>query len=261
MPRTPRLPAQDANKPPKAKTGTPVATAASASPWRPAAPEAPAAPNWSAIEAEYRAGIKPLRLIGSENGITEGAIRKRAKKEDWERDLTAKIQAQADSLVRKEAVREEVRKTTGIPERDIVAANAGMQMTIRLEHRQDIQRSRKLFQALMGELEGSGDPDGMELIEKLFDLVHVPEGGEDSEAQRRRVDKQREHLAKVLSLPGRVDSAKRLVETLEKLVRMEREAYGIDAAKEVPENPMATLLAGIGRSSVPVTAVAEDEDA
>lgn len=48
-------------------------------------------PNWNTVEVDYRAGIKSLRVMATENGITEGAIRKRAKRDSWERDLAAKI--------------------------------------------------------------------------------------------------------------------------------------------------------------------------
>ncbi|MNK86991.1 hypothetical protein D3C87_1069170 [compost metagenome] len=54
--------------------------------------------DWPVIEADYRAGIKSLRQIASQQGVSEGAIRKRAKKEDWQRDLAAKIQAKAEAL-------------------------------------------------------------------------------------------------------------------------------------------------------------------
>ena len=49
--------------------------------------------DWERIELDYRAGIKTLRDIAQEHGITHGAITKRSKRDDWVRDLTAKIQA------------------------------------------------------------------------------------------------------------------------------------------------------------------------
>lgn len=73
------------------------------------------APDWERIELDYRAGIKPLRQIASENGISEGAIRKRAKRDDWSRDLSVKIQTKAEELVRKDAVRSEVRTESKLP--------------------------------------------------------------------------------------------------------------------------------------------------
>jgi hypothetical protein len=41
-----------------------------------------ATPDWEAIESAYRAGVLSLRDIGDKYGVTEGAIRKRAKKFD-----------------------------------------------------------------------------------------------------------------------------------------------------------------------------------
>ena len=41
--------------------------------------------DWVAIEVDYRAGVKPLRLMAEEHGITHGAINKRAKRDCWTR--------------------------------------------------------------------------------------------------------------------------------------------------------------------------------
>lgn len=41
--------------------------------------------DWVAIEVDYRAGIKTLREIAGEHGITHPAITKRAKRHGWER--------------------------------------------------------------------------------------------------------------------------------------------------------------------------------
>ncbi|MGL9721558.1 hypothetical protein [Symbiopectobacterium sp.] len=47
-----------------------------------------AKPDWEAIESAYRAGVLSLREIAAQygNGITEGAIRKKAAKLDWVRN-------------------------------------------------------------------------------------------------------------------------------------------------------------------------------
>lgn len=44
-----------------------------------------AKPDWEAIESAYRAGVLSLRDIGAQYGVTEGAIRKKAKKLEWVR--------------------------------------------------------------------------------------------------------------------------------------------------------------------------------
>lgn len=43
------------------------------------------APDWDAIERDFRAGSRAVTAIAGEHGITEGAIRKRAKRDGWVR--------------------------------------------------------------------------------------------------------------------------------------------------------------------------------
>ena len=44
--------------------------------------------DWLSIEGAYRAGIMPLRDIGEAYSVSEAAIRKKAKQNDWLRDPT-----------------------------------------------------------------------------------------------------------------------------------------------------------------------------
>lgn len=55
--------------------------------------------DWYAIEIEYRLGERTLRAIAEDHGITEGAIRKKAKTYAWPRDLSKRIKAQAEALL------------------------------------------------------------------------------------------------------------------------------------------------------------------
>ena len=41
--------------------------------------------DWEAVERDYRTGIKTLRAMAQEHGITHGAINKRANRDGWER--------------------------------------------------------------------------------------------------------------------------------------------------------------------------------
>lgn len=50
-----------------------------------------ATPDWEAIESAYRAGVLSLRDIGEQYGVTEGAIRKRAKKFGWVRNSGTQV--------------------------------------------------------------------------------------------------------------------------------------------------------------------------
>ncbi|WP_312059561.1 hypothetical protein [Pantoea septica] len=181
-----------------------------------------ATPDWETIESAYRAGLLSLREIASQHGISEGAIRKRAKRDDWTRDLEAKIKSRADDLVRKHEVRRQVRKEGELSERVLIEATAETIARVRMEHRGDITRARRLANMLFDELEI--ETAAIADFEKLGELMRNP----DDKGQ----DKLNEIYQKVISMPSRVKSVKELVESLKNLVGLERQAYNIDDGKE-----------------------------
>lgn len=184
--------------------------------------------DWERVELDYRAGIKTLRQIADDHGITHGAVNKRAKAKGWTRDLSAKIAAKIAEKVSRAEVSTEVSKRREVSEREVVEVNATKGAEVLLEHRSDIRRGRTLFQNLMTELEAQvSDP-------QVFHELGVLLRSENDKGQ----DKLNDLYHKVISMPGRVDSAKKLVETLEKLVKMEREAFGILPAKDGDDDPM-----------------------
>lgn len=98
--------------------------------------------DWEAVEIQYRAGIRPLKSIGKEFDVSDAAIIKRARRDGWERDLSAKIRAKAEAKVSAAAVSASVSEQTKANEREIVEANATMQRDIILAHRTDLQKLR-----------------------------------------------------------------------------------------------------------------------
>ncbi|HBM2849345.1 TPA: hypothetical protein LU096_002121 [Enterobacter hormaechei subsp. xiangfangensis] len=188
-------------------------------------------PDWEAIETAYRAGVMSLREIASQHGISEGAIRKRAKRDDWSRDLNAKIQQKADDLVRKQEVRKQVRNESTLTERVLIEATAEVIATVRMEHRGDILRARELTNMLFDEL-GAQCAD-VSALERLGDIMFDP----DDKGR----DRLNEIYQKVISLPSRVKSMKDLSDSLKTLIGLEREAYSIEnkaETKEVTHNVM-----------------------
>ena len=129
-------------------------------------PDSSPSPDWIRIEADYRAGIKPLRLIATEHGITHGAINKRAKRDDWTRSLAAKIKAKADALVSRAAVSTEVSAAKMVTEKQVVEANANQAAGVVLAERVDIARYRGLANSLLEELE-KAEKDGKTLAIRI----------------------------------------------------------------------------------------------
>lgn len=184
-------------------------------------------PDWEAIETAYRTGSQSVREIAAQFGISHAAISKRAKKESWDRDLQARIQAKADALVTKREVTKKVTMEKLVTERQIVEANAEVIANVRMEHRGDIRRARTLTNSLLEELES--ECSDVAALDQLGELLRR----EDDKG----MDKLNDLYHKIISLPGRVKAMKDLADSLKNLIALERQAYSLDdpdAGKKSP---------------------------
>ena len=154
--------------------------------------------------------------FGKEQGVLHTAIQKRADAEQWTRDLAGKIRAAADAKLAREVARPqvstEVAKST---EREIVEANATIQVQIVREHRVDIQRARGLSQRLLGELETA-------IGNRVILQEIAGEATKDDRSPQRRI-----MLMKAVALPEHAGTLESVVRSLKHLVQMEREAFAI----------------------------------
>jgi len=191
-------------------------------------PADPVTPDWERIEADYRAGLLSLRAIAARDGhVTEAAIRKRARKLDWARDLTARVHARAEELVRRQMVRKAGAQyaTASEPaEAAIVEDNAQLLAGVELTQRRDISRARAMVATLFAELdEIAGERAAAESSQHLLAMVE-PSSGESNGVSRARGA-----LSKATSLPVRAATVKALADALRTLVALEREVWGLDS--------------------------------
>ncbi|MFK3922142.1 hypothetical protein ACI2JC_21210 [Pseudomonas fulva] len=189
-------------------------------------------PDWEAIERAYRAGLLSIREIAAAHEVSHTAINKRAKRDGWHRDLKAKIKAKADALVSRREVSTEVSSKQAETEREIIELNAEVIANIRMAHRGDISRSRRLTNKLLDELEGL--TDNRHLFEELGELMRNP----DDNGQ----DKRNDLYNKIIDLPGRTKTMKELAETLKTLVALERQAYDLDVKQGGSEEDTLSKL-------------------
>lgn len=111
--------------------------------------------DWEAIEREYRAGQASIRAIATAHGITDTAIRKKAKEFGWKRLLADRV---------REEVREKlVRGGSQEPREDddeIVEASASVGVEVVLSHRRDIGQLRGIASILTTRLAAhlNGEP-------------------------------------------------------------------------------------------------------
>lgn len=108
--------------------------------------------DWERIEQEYRAGQLSVREIARSAGITDTAIRKRAKEFGWSRDLTEEVRR----AVRTEAVRAAVRSELSrepASDAEIIEASAKRGAQAIEGHLTRAGRLKGLFDGMAGYLE------------------------------------------------------------------------------------------------------------
>jgi hypothetical protein len=145
--------------------------------------------DWDAIEPHYRAGVRSLRDIAEEFGVSNPAIVKHAEKCGWTRNLEAKIKEKADAKVAAALVASERAESPAVKltEAIRVEVEAEIQSRIRISHQKTLTKLREQAEDLLVESTASGD-----------------------------------------DLKTRISSLKALTETVAKLVPLERQAYGVD---------------------------------
>lgn len=174
--------------------------------------------DWERIEQLFRAGVLSLREIAAAcPGSNHVAIARRAKKEGWVQDLSAKIKAKANDLVTRQAVTPDVTAERAVTDRALIDINAQVIANVRMAHRGDIRRSRSVANKLLDELEGL--TDNRDLFEQLGELLR----SEDDKGQ----DKRNDLYMRVIDLPARTKTMKDLADTLKNLVALERQAYDL----------------------------------
>jgi len=188
--------------------------------------------DWTALEVDYRANMKSMRQLAAEYGISTARIGQVADERSWVRDLAAKIaaktQAKLDRSILDTKLDNEASSNKRQLEGAVVEANAELRVNVQLSQRKDIQRSRHLAMALLEELEVQTSDVGA-----LHDLGDMLRKEDDKGA-----DKLNDLYHKIISMPGRVDSMKKLSETLKNLIALERQAYNINGGEgDTPPAP------------------------
>jgi len=198
-------------------------------------------PDWRAIEREYRAGIKTLRQIASEHGITHGAINKRAKQEDWPRDLSAKIKAAAESKVSKALVSRVESTNDVVTERQVVEANAEIVAQADLINRKDVLLALSVSRSQLGEVAELGEPEFRERLIALGDAMDT--------STPQRADKDNELYRYIISLAGRVKLSKDIAASHGVYIPMQRKILKLDAEGDRNQSNLDALLAKINAAT------------
>ncbi|MHB0775419.1 hypothetical protein [Halomonas sp. WWR20] len=169
--------------------------------------------DWEAIEAEYRTGRFSLRQLSDRHGPSEAAIRKRAKgdakRPAWKKDLTQKVRERTREKITREALPPEARETLSDDDEAIVEHAANENTAVVHGHRKLLNRWRGVSDQFIDRLTQQLERGKREVQLKSGDVIEI--------------DLDMEYLGKCM---GHGANA------LEKVVKLERQSYGLDLEGE-----------------------------
>jgi predicted GNAT family acetyltransferase len=191
---------------------------------------APKKVDYGLLEPAWRAGVKSPNQMAAEYKAATGvsvshtAIVKHFKKLGIPRDLKAKVMEKAEAMVLAATVSGKVSAETTERDAEIINTNATLVAEVRIAHRSDIARARRLCMGLLTELEAQ--------TADVPALAHLGEilRKEDEKG----VDRLNDAYRAIISLPERTKTMKALADSLKVVVSMEREALGM---KSMDDNP------------------------
>lgn len=172
--------------------------------------------DWEAIARAYRAGTLSIREIARQHDITDTYIRRRAKQDGWERDLTAQVAEKVRTALVRDTVRKDNARTDNpATEREIVESAAAMVVQVVREHRVGIARGRGIVALLMEQLAD------VALTRPEIEATIEEETKDDEFPDRRN------KMLKAVALPTHAGIIKDLTVAMKALLPLERIAFNI----------------------------------
>lgn len=185
--------------------------------------------DWELVEKDFRAGIKTVRQIAEERGVSHTAINKKAKQFGWERDLEQKIQTAAKNKVSRKVVSTEVSTATKLSDAQVVDKYSDIVAHVDEIQREDVKLAIDVSRSQLQELAALGDPkfhDVLEAIAEAFD-----ESGPTANGGW-KTDKVNELYRYIISLAGRVKMSKEIAGSHGVYIPLQRKIFGLDQEKQ-----------------------------
>jgi len=146
------------------------------------------ADSWQALRVEYRTGLFSNRQLADKYAITEAALRKKAKLEDWGKDLSQQVQAEINSRLQKYAPSD--RSTHPVQMRTLdsyivdKAAKTGVEIITR--HRKTIDRAQRITAKLLDRVEQAVESEEVDLTKQVMMLKELSNAAKNWTALERQ---------------------------------------------------------------------------
>lgn len=189
--------------------------------------------DWEIVEKDYRAGLKSLRQLADEHGVSHVTIAKRAKKYAWEKNLEEKIQTTAKNKIARTVVNKagnnEANSKQQLSDAQVVNAYADVVASVDLIQREDLKLAIDNSRSQLKELVALGDPKFIEVLEAIAE--EFDESGPTANGGW-KTDKINEMYRYIISLAGRVKMSKEIAAAHGVYIPLQRKVFGLDAEKK-----------------------------
>ena len=191
--------------------------------------------DWDAVYRDYRPNTLSLREVARLHGMSDKYLRMKAEEFKWQRDLKDEVKAAAASaLLRNDSAVDSAPENPAerISDKEIVERSAAQVVEVVLGQRKMISRLKKVALALLEEV------DEQTISRELYEELGVMLRSEDDKFQ----DKRNDLYNKLISGAGRVDSIKKLAETMKIIIGLERQAFNIGDEPPAAADSLSALL-------------------
>lgn len=221
--------------------------------------------DWVLLEGEYRAGLSNNYQLAARYSCSEGAIRLRAKRYGWTRDIKGALNDRVQVLTNLDSIEKAQQSVASHRDPDavtvgkvglrrdaerraadqrgedaIIEAIAQKQAGIIQKSKARIGRLQSIVEGMFEELVAQSMTP--EQLARVADLVALVESQDQMAPDPSRMAKQVKAFKQLLALGSRADIVRKLAESLKTLTGLERQAHGInDNANgdgDQPTNPV-----------------------
>lgn len=176
--------------------------------------------DWDAVERDYRTGKFTLRELEAKHGVDNAQIARRKKKDGWNQDLSVAVRQATNAMLMTEIVSKEVSDAQQSISKTVIAA-AEVNKQVVLGHRTNLKRITAVAGTLMAQIEQAALQ--MPELSEVIEMVRNPD--------ENGMDRANDALRKAMARPALVDDLKKLAEINERVIKGERQAFGLDDAQ------------------------------
>ena len=169
--------------------------------------------DWEVIKADYRTGRYSLQQLSDMHGPNKATISRKAEKEGWEKDLSQAVRQRTREKVSRAQLDAAAREVLDKSDEELVEEAASLNAAIVQGHRKHLERWRTLTDKYAALLEAQLERGALSVQLKNGDVAEV--------------DLPLDYVGKSMAAG---------TQALDRVVKLERQAYGMD--EERPDEGM-----------------------